>query len=407
MGESRLTRRITVLWTATAGLLVAVVLLLTLRAAPEAARAAAATPWWCLSCGPAGGADLFQNLLLLIPLGFALRRAGWSFGAVALATLLLPAAIELTQQLLIVGRDAALGDVLTNWAGALIGYRLAGPATGSRGRSAAAPALLTALFLAQLIVTTLLLRPLLDGPRPWRIDLHPMTGAAPSYAGSVLNVERSGRPLHRASDLAAVADSGAASVDLSWTFTWDPGTTPQATPIMRIDDARGWALVALDHRSEMVAVEVRSRATSLRLRGATWGVVVPSGTRAGDTLQLNWHAAPGSVELALTGPAGRTARHIDLGAAHGWTLINPFTPLHASDRAWRGWTIAWLIGWGLWLGWVAAGVRRPLMWGAGALAGLILITFWSGAASDPLAALMLALSWLAAWRLRATLSARY
>ena len=89
-----------------------VILWLTLRGDPHAASAVDLTPWWCVSCGPAGTADQLQNLLLFVPLGLAAGLAGWGMGTTGIAMLALTLTIEGSQALLGSGRDAALGDVL-------------------------------------------------------------------------------------------------------------------------------------------------------------------------------------------------------------------------------------------------------------------------------------------------------
>jgi hypothetical protein len=97
---------------------------LTLRPAPEVTGLADLTPWWCISCGEAGSADLFQNLLLFLPLGLAWRRAGTTLLPALLAALALTMTIEATQALTLPGRDAALGDLLANSLGEGLGWAL-------------------------------------------------------------------------------------------------------------------------------------------------------------------------------------------------------------------------------------------------------------------------------------------
>src|SRR5690606_21235923 len=124
---------------------------------PGAALAADRTPWHCISCGAGGTADLLQNSLLLLPLGMGLALLGWRLGSSALLLLLLPIGIELAQGAMAAGRDAALGDVLANATGGLLGWfagrerwRLLWP-----DPRRAAP-LVWGVFVAQLLATATL-----------------------------------------------------------------------------------------------------------------------------------------------------------------------------------------------------------------------------------------------------------
>ncbi|MCA9769489.1 MAG: VanZ family protein, partial [Gemmatimonadetes bacterium] len=151
-------------WRVAAAGWVTLVLALTLWPNPGAAQAIAETPWWCIVCGAHGGADVFQNLLLLLPLGFCLGRGGWPRGRSLLVVFLLPIGIEALQGLAIPGRDAALGDVLANAVGGVLGL-----AIGARLRhrpiatARLAPAAL-GLFALQLAASSWLLEPELAGP---------------------------------------------------------------------------------------------------------------------------------------------------------------------------------------------------------------------------------------------------
>ncbi len=77
-------------------------------------------PVTCIFCGEHATADALSNVILFLPLGFALAwwRPGskaWRWGP------LLSLAIEMAQRF-IAGRDASVGDVLTNTAGTLLGW---------------------------------------------------------------------------------------------------------------------------------------------------------------------------------------------------------------------------------------------------------------------------------------------
>jgi glycopeptide antibiotics resistance protein len=64
------------------------------------------------------------NILLFVPLGAALSLREWSIGKAACSGLVLSAAVEGTQWLLIPGRTTSLDDVALNTIGALVGHAL-------------------------------------------------------------------------------------------------------------------------------------------------------------------------------------------------------------------------------------------------------------------------------------------
>ena len=89
---------------------------------PTGSRAGS-TPPFCLGCGSFGAADLVANVVLFLPLGIVLGRAGWRpLLAVGLG-LALSGAIEFAQ-VLIPGRAPTVRDVLMNGVGAGIGALL-------------------------------------------------------------------------------------------------------------------------------------------------------------------------------------------------------------------------------------------------------------------------------------------
>jgi len=82
------------------------------------------TPFWCIACGDRGLLDFAVNIVMFVPLGFALllateRRRTSLFACVA-TTL----AIELLQVRLVGGRDASMGDLLANTLGGAVGVAL-------------------------------------------------------------------------------------------------------------------------------------------------------------------------------------------------------------------------------------------------------------------------------------------
>ena len=100
------------------GATLALILAVTLQPAPQQVGY---NPLLCVFCGARATADALANVILFTPLGAALaaaiprNRIAWRWGAV------LSLAIELSQRF-IAGRDASIGDVITNTAGTLLGW---------------------------------------------------------------------------------------------------------------------------------------------------------------------------------------------------------------------------------------------------------------------------------------------
>ena len=80
---------------------------------------------WCIGCGELGTLDVLLNIALFVPFGaaFALRHSraaraiAWATGA----SLLLSVAIELSQLLIVRGRDPSLSDIVANTLGGSVG----------------------------------------------------------------------------------------------------------------------------------------------------------------------------------------------------------------------------------------------------------------------------------------------
>ena len=384
-------------WFTAASLAAAVALALTLRADPGQVGAAEATPWQCLACGPAGGADLIQNLILFLPFGLALAGAGLGGIPVATACLGLSLGIELAQAYLVLGRDAALGDVVANTLGGTLGWaawRTRAAWLLPTGRRAAWSAgAVVALFVMQLVAAPWLAVPTVGGITTLRIA--PTVPARPTYAGVVSDLALAGMPLIESARPLGERPPDGATFEAS--FTWDPADGERLVPILRVEDPRGWVIAALDAEGQGVCVEIRSRAHHLRLRPQAWIVALPRGTQPGDPLHIAVTVASGQLIGELRSPAGRTEMSLPYGAQHGWTLLNPFARRHAGGAAWLGWTLAWLAGWGVLLGWVGAGTRRPAAWLAASAAGLLTLSAAAHARASTLEMLALVVGWCLAY----------
>ncbi len=119
-------------------------------------------PRWCLACGDRWLTDVISNIVLFAPLGLALSwflpPRLWSASVVVLAGLLLSISVETLQSMGIpAGRSPALADVLSNSAGALLGFaffRYGKPLALTCGRAAMLLAVLWTLGTSTILTLT-------------------------------------------------------------------------------------------------------------------------------------------------------------------------------------------------------------------------------------------------------------
>src|SRR2546423_8034017 len=81
-------------------------------------------PSLCIICGTFGGVDAILNVLLVVTLGVGLAVVGVRGRDALLTVALLSMAIETAQLVAIPGRDATIGDILTNTLGGSLGFLL-------------------------------------------------------------------------------------------------------------------------------------------------------------------------------------------------------------------------------------------------------------------------------------------
>ncbi len=353
-----------------------VVLFLTLRPDPSAAVAVAASPWHCLLCGEAGTADFLVNLMLFAPLGAALAGLGWRLGPSAALIAGCSVMIEVIQGVALPGRDAALGDVVANAIGGGVGWLAA--MAFNRQLPTLVPAAAVGLFGAQLLATTWLSAPAAELPNA-SILVAPAVPGRPVYRGTLGGLAVNGRLLH-GTEPEAIGVSGST---MAAAFRWSDRDQPGTIPVVRVEDERGWDVAAAGQAEEGVALSVRTRGGSWRLRTPTWLASLPAKPQAGDAVTAAVTLSSGAAVVIGVAGGVTTTREFRHGAQHGWLLLHPWAPPGSADSDWRWWTVCWLAAWGVVLGLVAAR-RRPLWWGGAAVSVLALATIAGGAPATPL-----------------------
>jgi hypothetical protein len=372
---------------------------LTLAPDPTGVIRAAGTPLTCLVCGEYGAVDVVLNLLLFAPLGLGLgllaiprRRAG-------LLIVLTTATIEMLQATMIVGRDASLSDLLTNSAGGLAGYWLAGhwPAVVRPG-AIASRRLAWAALGSWLVLWALTARLLgLSPPAlPWWAQVAPRGVTPADYPGRVQRVTVNGQAMVEGRMTApnAVLEGLAADSAVIDVVTFAGGKTEDLASIFSVYNEREEeAILVGQHGSDLVFRE-RRRAADARLRGPVIALRGAMG-RPGDTLDLRAVIRGPSLFLRAVHGSDTVQDNLRLTASVGWVLLLPGF-LGLGSMAQLG-SAAWLLGtlfpagyWarraGLWTGpggrtwWCATGAAVLIgLWGTSLL--------WNTAPASPLEAL--------------------
>lgn len=336
-------------------------------------------PISCIFCGEHATADAVSNVILFLPLGMALawwapaKRFAWQLGPA------LSLAIELAQ-IVIPGRDASLGDALTNTVGTLIGWRVGHYLLTGASR----PALrdwpwVAAAFAAVVGVTLGLLAPA-PTERVYFGMWTPLLRQFEWYRGRVLGAALDQdtlrpRPL---ADRKPVRAFIAGTRTLGVRFIAGPRTRSLA-PLVSVFDARKQEIMLLGLDGDALVLRYRRHAADwrldrpdLRFEGAArdW--------TPGDTLTLSVARMPPGACLTV-GDATECVGGDTPGIA--WTLL--LYP--ESFPAWLRHllNLLWLAGLTMLVGWCLGTPRAALAGGAFALAVLWWLPPLFGAAPSP------------------------
>jgi hypothetical protein len=295
----------------------------------------------CLVCGSYGGTDVLLNMLLFIPFGVGLRLAGVRSRHAILLAAATSLAIELLQIRVVVGRDASLGDLVSNSVGAWVGIELAAhwrawvlPYARHARRRAHAGAL---LWLVVLAGSAWAARPSLSRTMYWG-HWASTTGPGPLFDGQVIRASVGGvilpwnpipdsrsmrrRLLRGHQPLEAVVRPGAPIDGLA--------------QITRITDIRRRELIMLGQSGRDLVFRMRTHASDLRLRDPAVRIdnVFPDSATVATARQRRHDAEPVRIAGAFTGQAyrvwttsggGTTSREVRLGPGLGWSFLIPFS----------------------------------------------------------------------------------
>lgn len=370
---------------------------------------------WCLACGSLGGADVVLNVMLFVPFGATLALAGVRWRVVVLAVLAFTVGIELTQLLVIPGRDATLSDVVSNTTGGVLGALAA--RSWRRwllpdGHAALALASVVAgAWLGMLALTAWLLQPSVPAIQLYgqpAID----TPSFEPYTGRIGAIRVNGRTLENAplpADSVEPFRAAHTRIDAELTA---PARETREKPaaIARVGDTNVEALVLMQ-RGRHLVFRTRLRASDLRLRSPAIaledGLVAPD-LRPGEQLRVSAGLDDHELFASRSSVSGQHAWRLPLAATLGWAMLSPWGNVLRPGYLWL--SALWIAGWLVPIGYLGARARDRRVVAASvtattALAGLVVIPASFGLAPSSAtewaaAAIGVALGWTLGARTR-------
>lgn len=289
---------------------------------------------FCLVCGSVGGVSAILNVFLFAPLGIGLALSGLSGKRALLGMCALSALIETAQFFVIPGRDATVGDVLTNSLGGALGFAIGRYAsTLLRPSPRIALALgsgWSAVWLAIQTMSAFGFSPAIPRSEYYG-QIARRLGNFEQFRGAVIraNIADVTVPDTRFPDSRSVRELLLRGAIVTTTIM-PGGVTSDIAPIVRVADAQEREIILLAQNANDLVFGVRTGAAALRLRppffalpDAFSAVSLGGSGMTTDTLILGARYSARGVWLnAQT----RTSydRRIPIFASLGWTLLLPY-----------------------------------------------------------------------------------
>jgi hypothetical protein len=328
------------------GLIITIVSLIAIAAAtlsPESSPAMESH--FCLICGSVGTVDAVLNLILFVPLGVGLALSGVRARNALICMFAFSALIETTQLFLISGRDATIGDVLTNTIGGSLGfaigrYHALWLSPPPRVAKSLALGWATIWLIIQVISSYGFTLSLPHSQYYGQIARE--LGNFAVFPGTVLSARIDSVPITNT----ALADSRAVELLLvanaTVTASIVPGKpTPKIAPIARVVDARQREILLLAQDGDHLIFGVRTGAAILRARRPFFAVanVFPRRYRSDSSvynaLTLTARYAANGVSIRDQTGSTNSRVIIPINTSLGWTLWLPFQWTIEGTRAER------------------------------------------------------------------------
>lgn len=288
----------------------------------------------CVVCGSRGGVDAVLNVLLFMPLGVGLALSGLPWNRAVITAFVISLMVETTQFLFIPGRDATLGDLLTNTVGGALGFAIARRA-GIWMRPSPRTATIMgmgwcAVWLTIQAISSFSFAPSIPNSGYYGQIARQLGGFA-LFPGKVLDPKIGGVTITdtRFRDVDSVGRRLLDGAKVALTAV-PAGRTNDIAPIVRVADDEQREIVLLAQDDDAFLFGVRTGSSSLRLRSVLFAMprVFPAGveTKPSPSEPLTLSATYNGAEAQLTAQARSVSRHqtIPVSSALGWTLALPF-----------------------------------------------------------------------------------
>ena len=321
--------------------------MMTMTPHPRNVELVAQTPLWCLLCGSLAGMDIILNVMLFVPYGFGLRLAGWPRGRVLLAGFATTLLVETTQYFFVPGRDASLGDLITNTAGGLVGMVLA-----ERFVRLVRPEPRRAGWLAGVAAAIWLL---LQAVTAWGVGVslpeHPYWGQrAPElgqfdrFRGVVTEARLADEPMPstRLPDTPTVRERLLAGAGIAALAVSGPPTARLA-PIVSVFDETQQEIILLGQSGTDLFFRMHTRAWTLGLRGPALRLPRVLPPDSGRPFAASGRLTGGYLEASADTGAGPVSRSLALTPSWGWSLFIPLDHYAFGENV-RWLTALWLAG---------------------------------------------------------------
>ncbi|MEA2763277.1 MAG: hypothetical protein QOD47_2561 [Gemmatimonadaceae bacterium] len=289
----------------------------------------------CLVCGTRGGVDAILNVLLFLPLGIGLALSGVPWKRAILTSCALSITLEATQFFFIPGRDATLGDVLTNTVGGAVGFAVANNSAiwlRTPPRIAAVLGMVwCGIWLAIQAISSFAFSPSIPDSKEYGQIARKFENLE-AFPGQVLDA-RLGAIAITDTELRET-DSVGHRVLGGGTLTVIVLSTKPTTgiaPIVRIADDQQREILLLAQDEQQLLFAVRTGAAILRLRPPLFamphvfaGSIAETGSSSSQPLRLTARYDGRESQLTARTPSMTRRRDIRVSAALGWTLVLPF-----------------------------------------------------------------------------------
>lgn len=289
---------------------------------------------FCVICGSFGSVDAVLNVVLFVPLGIGLALYGLRARNSVVASCVLSAAIEITQFLLIPGRDSTLGDVITNTVGGAIGFMIARyapvwlrPLPRTANKLAAAFA---ALWLSLQAISSFSFLVSLPSSQYYGQFARAL-GHFAVFSGVVLGAQIGDAKIAntRLDNSAEVREELLHGAEVATTVV--PAAPPNGiAPIVRVVDSRGSEIALIAQEGRDYLFGIRTGAAALRLRqpyfvlSRVFRGVESGGLAMDDTLALTANYDSQNASLGAQREHARYGRRIVVTSSLGWVMLMPF-----------------------------------------------------------------------------------